>query len=209
MKTAEQAYALLTEGNHRYANDSTHRNDAVNRTRGHEFIKQQSPHTIVVGCSDSRVPVEMIFDQGFGDLFVVRVAGNILAPSLVGSVEFAAAELGSRLVVVLGHRHCGAIGATIKSAQESRTDMSPNVHAIVDTIRSNLSGLVDLNSGIDEQELSLQAMRANVSASTEFLRRQSPVLGPLIENEGLQVLGAEFDVETGKVDFFDGVPLDA
>lgn len=209
MKTATQAYALLVEGNDRYVHNSSHKDQTINRTSRHQFIKEQRPHTIVVGCSDSRVPVEMIFDQGFGDLFVIRVAGNILAPSLVGSIEFAAAEFGSRLVVVLGHRQCGAIGAMIKNHQESRTDMSPNVHVIVDTIRNNVSGLVDLDSSADQDELNFQTMRANVSASSKYLRHRSTVLSPLIEKEGLQVLGAEFDVETGKVDFFDGVPFQA
>jgi len=210
MKTATEAYALLTEGNLRYSGQSSNKAQSQRQlSDGHQFIAQQRPHTIVIGCSDSRVPVELIFDQGFGDLFVVRVAGNILAPSLVGSVEFAAAEFGSRLVVVLGHRHCGAIGATINCIQQSQQAPSPNINVIVDTISQNVADLFDNNNAADlsADELNLQAMRANVAASANFLRRESPVLKPLIENEGLQVIGAEFDVETGVVDFFDGAPL--
>lgn len=210
MKSAAEAYTLLAEGNLRYSGHTFDRTQSENRLKnGHEFIEQQRPHTIVVGCSDSRVPVELIFDQGFGDLFVVRVAGNILAPSLVGSVEFAAAEFGSRLVVVLGHRHCGAIGATIKSIKDASAAPSPNINVIVETISRNVASLFDNENvdNLDADALSFQAMRTNVTASAQYLRHQSPVLTPLIENDGLQVVGAEFDVETGVVDFFDGVPF--
>lgn len=210
MKTAAQAYTLLAEGNLRYSGQSSDKSPSLGSSNnGHRFIEQQRPHTIVIGCSDSRVPVEMIFDQGLGDIFVVRVAGNILAPSLVGSVEFAAAEFGSRLVVVLGHRRCGAVGATINSIQQAQAAPSPNINAIVEAISGNVSDLFDANGSteLSAEELSFQAMRANVAASTHFLRNESSVLTPLIQNEGLQVIGAEFDIETGVVDFFDGVPF--
>ena len=212
MKTAAESYALLTEGNTRYSGNSSDKAQPQGRLDiGHEFIEQQRPHTIIVGCSDSRVPVERVFDQGAGDLFVVRVAGNILAPALVGSVEFAAAEFGSRLVVVLGHRHCGAIGATIKKIQESADVPSPNINVIVDTISSNVASLFEdeKSKDLSADEFNFEAMRTNVKASAEFLRNESPILKPLIQTDGLRVVGAEFDVKTGVVDFFDGVPLDA
>ena len=205
MKTASEALTLLREGNERFANDSLDPAVISSRSPRQNFIKQQRPHTIVVGCSDSRVPAEMVFDQGLGDLFVVRVAGNIIAPSQVGSVEFAAAEFGTRLVVVLGHTHCGAVGATIRNIQEPAGEHSPNIMAIVERIRPHILGLVESDSHTNSDDLHHQAMRANVRASAEHLRNGSNLLATLIETEGLRVVGAEYDVETGLVGFFDGL----
>ncbi len=208
MKTASDALALLRIGNERFANDLQDREVLARRSPRQNFIQQQRPHTIIVGCSDSRVPAEMVFDQGLGDLFVVRVAGNIIAPSQVGSVEFAAAQFGTRLVVVLGHTHCGAVGATIRSIQEPDGEHSPNIMAIVDRIRPHVIDLVEAAATTDDTTLQNQAMRANVKASVKQLQQGSQVLETLIQDDGLRVVGAEYNIETGRVEFFDGVPIE-
>ncbi|MCB1215118.1 MAG: carbonic anhydrase, partial [Deltaproteobacteria bacterium] len=157
------------------------------------------------GCSDSRAPVELIFNQGLGDLFVIRVAGNIVAPSLVGSVEFAAAYFGTRLVVVMGHSKCGAVSATLEELKRPTESQSPNLHSIVDRIRPSVETL--LKAGIsDEQALIEQAVRANIRASADHLRHGSPILEEMIQKDDLLVVGAEYSLASGEVDFFDGVP---
>jgi len=170
MRNAADALTLLREGNERFANNLIDRDVLASQSPRHNFVEHQRPHTIIVGCSDSRVPAEIVFDQGLGDLFVVRVAGNVIAPSQVGSVEFAASEFDTRLVVVLGHTRCGAISATIRSIQETSDDHSPNVLAIVDRIRPHIVGLVEDSSVGDEAELARRATRANVRASVDHLR---------------------------------------
>ena len=166
----------------------------------------QHPFAIILGCSDSRVPAELVFDQGLGDLFVIRVAGNIVAPSQVGSVEFAAARCGSRLVVVLGHSQCGAILATLEELRKPTADQSPNLHAIVDRVRPSVEGLLATDLRHDDNELVKQAVRANIRASVDHLRHGSRVLEQLIQDDGLVVVGAEYSLETGIVDFYDGPP---
>jgi carbonic anhydrase len=170
-----------------------------------ELAAGQQPFAIILGCSDSRVPAEIVFDQGLGDLFVIRVAGNIVAPSQVGSVEFAAARYGTRLVVVLGHSQCGAILATIEELRMPSERQSPNLHAIVDRVRPSVEALLARASGQDTELLVEQAVRANIRASVHHLRHGSPVLEQLIRDEGVLVVGAEYSLETGVVDFFDGV----
>jgi len=169
-------------------------------------VVEQEPFAIILGCSDSRVPVERVFDQGAGDLFVIRVAGNVVAPPLVGSVEFAAEQFRTPLVVVLGHSMCGAIRATLQELENLDQNISPNLGSIVNSIRPSLEPL--LGSGLDRDELVAQAVRANICASANALRNDSPLLEGLIEREGLLVVGAEYSLETGKVDFFDGIPID-
>jgi carbonic anhydrase len=170
------------------------------------LVDGQEPFAIILGCSDSRVPAEIVFDQGLGDLFVIRVAGNIVAPSQVGSVEFAAARYGTRLVVVLGHSSCGAILATLEEVRRRSEDQSRNLRTIVDRIRPWVEALLTTDLGHDEEALVRQAVRANIRASVDHLRHGSDVLEQLIQKEGLLVVGAEYSLETGVVDFFDGVP---
>ncbi|MGH7580973.1 MAG: carbonic anhydrase, partial [Gemmatimonadales bacterium] len=157
----------------------------------------------ILGCSDARVPAEMVFDQGLGDLFVIRVAGNIVAPSQVGSVEFAAARFGTRLVVVLGHSRCGAILATIEELLRPTADQSRNLQAIVDRVRPSVEGLLATDLRHDPDALVTQGVRANIRASVNHLRHGSPVLEQLIQAEGLLVVGAEYSLETGVVEFLD------
>jgi carbonic anhydrase len=196
---ADDALQRLRAGNRRFVS---------NRRSSDAFVSHtgQQPFAIILGCSDSRVPAEIVFDQGLGDLFVIRVAGNIVAPSQVGSVEFAAARYGTRLVVVLGHSQCGAILATIEELRMPSERQSPNLHAIVDRVRPSVEGLLARASGQDMEQLVQQAVRANIRASVNHLRHGSPVLEQLIRDEGVLIVGAEYSLETGVVEFFDGQP---
>jgi len=166
----------------------------------------QEPFAIVLGCSDARVPAELVFGQGFGDLFVIRVAGNIVAPSQVGSVEFAAARFGTRLAVVLGHTQCGAILATVEALRGPTHQPSPNLRSIVDRIRPVVEPLLATPLAQQAEALVAQAVRANIRAAADHLRHGSALLEGLIAREGLLIVGAEYCLETGVVDFFDGVP---
>ena len=205
MTSAQEALERLREGNRRFASDVRSRDTLLSHSRRAELAKEQQPFAIILGCSDSRVPAEIVFDQGLGDLFVIRVAGNIVAPSQVGSVEFAAAQFGTRLVVVLGHSQCGAILATLKELQQPTANQSRNLRSIVDRIRPSVEGLLKTELGHDLDALVRHAVRANVSASVDHLRHGSEVLEQLVEDAGLLVVGAEYSLETGVVEFFDGV----
>jgi carbonic anhydrase len=169
------------------------------------MAKEQKPFAIILGCSDSRVPTEIIFDQGLGDLFVIRVAGNIVAPSQVDSVEFAATQFGARLIVVLGHSQCGAVQATLEELRHPAESDSHNPRSIVARIRPAVEALLRTDLKQDQDALVTLAIRANVSASVDHLRHGSELVEQLIKNEGLLVVGAEYSVETGVVEFFDGV----
>ncbi|HEU4799833.1 MAG TPA: carbonic anhydrase [Gemmatimonadales bacterium] len=165
----------------------------------------QEPIAIILGCSDARVPAELVFDQGLGDLFVIRVAGNIVAPSQVGSVEFAAERFGTRLVVVLGHTQCGAIAATIEELQRPAANRSRNLSSIVDRVKPSVQALMSTELGNDLGALSRQAIQLNIRASVDHLRHGSGVLEQLGQQEGLRVVGAEYDVESGAVEFLDSL----
>lgn len=202
MPTAHDALEKLREGNRRFASNVRALDVYLSHTRRAELASGQQPFAIVLGCSDSRVPAEIVFDQGLGDLFVIRVAGNIVAPSQVGSVEFAAARYGARLVVVLGHSQCGAVLATIEELQRP-TEHSRNIRAIVDRVRPAVESLMATELRHDPEALVQQAVRANIRASVDHLRHGSEVLEQLIAEDGLLVVGAEYSLETGVVEFFD------
>jgi carbonic anhydrase len=204
MISAREALERLKEGNLRFASGQAG-TDAVN-TQVHDrsWTDGQAPFAVVLGCSDSRVPVEVVFDQGFGSLFVIRVAGNIVAPSQIGSIEFAAERFGTRLVVVMGHTQCGAIDATLEVLRKPKDKPSPNLLSIVDRIRPSVEGLLQTELKNDEPALVRAAERANVRASVDHLRHGSRVLEELILKDGLLVVGAEYSLETGMVDFFFG-----
>ena len=206
MIPAKQALEQLREGNRRFVAEVRSLDAFPNRARRRELTAGQEPFAIILGCSDSRVPAEIVFDQGLGDLFVIRVAGNIVAPSQVGSVEFAAERFGTRLVVVMGHSKCGAIEATLEELARPSEDQSRNLRAIVDRIRPAVEPLLSTPLGQHSDALLHQAVRANVRASASHLRHGSEILEQLIQTEGLLVVGAEYSLETGVVDFFDGVP---
>ena len=202
---ARDALLRLREGNQRYVSNVRSLDSLLSHTRRAEMAAGQQPFAIVLGCSDSRVPAEVVFDQGLGDLFVIRVAGNIVAPSQVGSVEFAAARYGTRLVIVMGHSQCGAILATIESIESPGGTESKNLRSIVDRVRPSVEGLIDAKSTRDRDDLIRKAVRANVRVSANQLRNGSQVLEQLIAKDGLRVVGAEYSLETGSVDFFDDI----
>ncbi len=207
MIDAKEALQRLRGGNLRFATGSRSGDSLTSQARRTEVAAGQEPFAVILGCSDSRVPVELVFDQGLGDLFVIRVAGNIIAPSLVGSVEFAAERFGTRLVVVLGHSRCGAILATLEQLQQPPSrGGSPNLSSIVDRVRPSVQELLATDLRSDPEALVKHAVRANIRASASHLRHGSYVIEELSTSAGLLVVGAEYSLETGIVDFFDGVP---
>jgi carbonic anhydrase len=207
MVSPRDALERLREGNLRFASDERGPEVFVGHDRRTELAAGQDPFAIILGCSDSRVPAEIIFDQGLGDLFVIRVAGNIVAPSQVGSVEFAAARFSTNLVVVLGHSQCGAISATIEELQRPEENQSRNLRSIVDRVRPSVEALLATDLKHDLPALAEEAIRANIRASVDQLRHGSEVLEQLIREQGLLIVGAEYSLETGLVDFFEGAVL--
>ena len=205
MISALEALDRLRDGNRRFVSDNRDQSIPADPARRRELVGGQEPFAIILGCSDSRVPAELVFDQGLGDLFVIRVAGNIVAPSQVGSVEFAADRFGTRLVVVLGHTLCGAIYATLEELERPTENRSPNLHSIVERIRPVFDALLDTGLREDRDALLRKATRANIRASASHLRHGSQILEQLIQQNGLMVVGAEYCLETGVVDFFDGL----
>ena len=199
MISSHEALERLRDGNRRFV--------AGMRDARHALIQEQAPFAIVLGCSDARVPAELVFGQGFGDLFVIRVAGNIVAPSQVGSVEFAAARFGTRLVVVLGHTQCGAVLATVDELRQPTRQASPGLRSIVERIRPAVQPLLTTSARDDPEELIARAVRANIRVAADQLRHGSAILERLIADEGLQVVGAEYCLQTGVVEFFDGVSV--
>ncbi len=209
MATALEALARLQAGNQRFvAGQGTAAAQSAPGRRD-ELVTGQAPFAVVLGCSDSRVPAEIVFDQGLGDLFVIRVAGNVVAPSQIGSVEFAVDRFGTRLVVVLGHSQCGAVQATIEELKRPSANRSPNLGSIVNRIRPAVEPLVEL-AALDDQDgsdgLMNRAVRANIRAAADRLRHGSQILEQMITEQGLLVVGAEYSLETGEVEFFDGAP---
>jgi len=202
MLTAAEALARLREGNRRFAAHQSS-SDSPDHARRAALAAGQEPFAIILGCSDSRVPAELVFDQGFGDLFVIRVAGNIVAPSQVGSVEFAASRFGTRLVVVLGHSGCGAITATLEVITGRAANQSRNLRSIVNRVRPSVETLLARRYDQDQDALINDAVQANVRASVNHLRHGSELLEELRMHDGLMVVGAEYSLETGIVTFFD------
>jgi carbonic anhydrase len=201
--SAKEAMARLVEGNGRYVKNVRSVDSMLSHSR--RDIDTQRPFAIVLGCSDSRAPAEVVFDLGLGDLFVIRVAGNIVAPSQVGSVEFAAERFGTRLVVVMGHTSCGAIDAAIEAVVRDEGPASRNLMSIVDRVRPSIESLVHTELASDPVRLRREAMRANVRASVSHLRYSSEIIERLVDEGQLVVVGSELDLTTGEVTFFDGV----
>jgi carbonic anhydrase len=206
MISASEALERLREGNRRFVSDVRGSAALVTQTRRSELAEGQEPFAIILGCSDSRVPAEIVFDQGLGDLFVIRVAGNIVASSQIGSVEFAAERFCTPLVVVLGHSRCGAVLATLEELMRPREKQSRNLRSIVDRIRPSVEGLLATELRHDSEALVRHAVRANIRASANQVRHGSDVLEELIQEGRVLVVGAEYSLETGCVDFFDGLP---
>lgn len=206
MIAAAEALERLREGNRRFVSAAGRGDAIIDARRRRELASGQEPFAIVLGCSDSRVPAEIVFDQGLGDLFVIRVAGNVVAPSQVGSVEFAAETFGTRLVVVLGHSGCGAVAATLEDLARPLDSRSRNIRSIVDRIRPAVEPLLAAGLADRPEVLAHEAVRANIRASAAHLRHGSQLLEQLIDEQELCVVGAEYSLDSGEVDFFDGVP---
>ena len=198
MLEADLALQRLKEGNELFRSGSSHiEADEANRL---ELVEKQNPFAIVLGCSDSRIPPELIFAQGLGDLFVIRVAGNIAAPSQIGSIEFAAEKFGTKLIVVLGHTFCGAIKATIEELESPSERSSPNLQAIVNSIKHGIEASLINSDPFDDKVA--KAVRANVQSTIDELTNKSEILKRKVAEEGLKIVGAEYCLETGVVEFF-------
>ena len=202
MIPAIEALSRLKEGNARFVSGNTQLDPHFMRKERNQLVSGQAPFAVVLGCSDSRVPVEIVFDQGLGDLFVIRVAGNVVALSQIGSVEFAAVNFGVRLVVVLGHTQCGAIKATLDDLRHPTPNPSRNLASIVDRVRPSVAGLLDTELRNDPDALEAAAVRSNVRVSVGGLRHGSEILENLIDTDDLMIVGAEYSLESGEVDFF-------
>lgn len=207
MIDARKALERLREGNRRFVSGAWDPEGLAGQARRAELVTAQEPFAIILGCSDSRVPAEIVFAQGVGDLFVIRVAGNVVASSQIGSIEFAAEQFGTRLIVVLGHSNCGAVLTTLEELERPMAGRSPNLRSIVERIRPSVEALQETEVRQAPLELLGRAVRANIRAAANQLRNGSPVLEMLIQREGLLVVGAEYSLETGVVDFFDGLPM--
>ena len=201
---ATKALARLMQGNKRFVKNRRTGILAVHRDVRRLMLKSRGPFAIILSCSDSRAPAEILFDQGLGDLFVIRVAGNIVAPSLIGSVEFAAATTQARLVVVMGHTQCGAIQATFDAVAGKKPVIAENIVDIVNRISPHIERLITRKKGSHKREDVLRdAVRANVLASANHLRNGSQFLEKMVRKNELLIVGAEYDIETAVVDFFD------
>ncbi len=198
---AEEALARLRQGNTRHVADTPQRTVLGRSALRHDLASGQAPFAVVLGCADSRAAAEIVFDQDVGDLFVVRVAGHVVAPAELGSIEFAAENLGARLVVVMGHSRCGAVGATLAQIRAPDPDLSPNLLALVDHIRPAVLPVLERIGDATEAEIIEAAVRANVYGAMHALEAHSPSLARLKREEGLRIVGAEYDLDTGAVEF--------
>jgi len=207
MNSAEQALEHLREGNRRFVSGPGDGGVHGHRGRRGDQIVDQRPIAVVLGCSDSRVLPELVFDQGIGDLFVVRVAGNVVTPTQIGSIEFAVERFGTRLVVVLGHSRCGAVEATLDYLRSPGHNVSSNLHSIIDHIRPSVEDLLVSPLAQDRESLSRHAIRAHIGCCANRLRRESGILENLGAEDGLVVVGAEYAMESGVVEFFDEIPI--
>ena len=206
MIKAEEALQRLQEGNRRFSTDLRRPNEThISQVRREELVQNQEPFAIVLGCSDSRVPVEIVFDQGLGDLFVIRVAGNIAVPSVISSIEYAVTRCGTRLIVVLGHSSCGAVLTTIQHHKKENKDALTTKNPIIDFIMPSVEQTMKLDTDQNVEALVEKVVKANINCSIESMQRDSDILRPLIKNDGLQIVGAEYALETGCVHFFESV----
>lgn len=203
MAPADQALQRLHEGNARFVERIESAQPVTPDTAPVTLPREQHPMAIILGCADARVPAELVFDQGLGDLFVIRVAGNIVAPSGIGSMEFAASRFGTRLIVVLGHTECGAVTATVEELLRPAGEQSPNLTAIVNRVRPAIAPVVECCGHSDTAAIVPEAVRANIRHSVQQIRESSEVLGRLMRDDGLKIVGAEYDLASGRVSFLD------
>ena len=205
MISATEAINRLQEGNKRFSNGIRLNDSHIDQNRRNGLLAGQEPFAIILGCSDSRAPVEIIFDQGLGDLFVIRVAGHIVTPSILGSIEYGVEVLGARLVVVLGHSLCGAVTTALEDLADQTEGLSPNLREIVDSIQTAVSKLMETEIRLDMEALVRRAVRENVRASVKQLQQGSRILKEKIAKGGLMVVGAEYSLETGEVAFLENL----
>lgn len=198
--TPEKALGFLKEGNERFLN-----NLRINRNLlqlVNETAEQQFPFVAILSCSDSRISPELIFDQGLGDIFSIRLAGNVASPNAIGSMEYACAELGSKLVVVLGHTNCGAVKAACDDVSFG------NMNFLLEHIRFAISletkSLQNRNS--QNKGFVNNVARLNVLHNMETIVESSSILREMLENEEIDIIGAMYDIETGRVSFLEDVP---
>ena len=203
MISATKALARLRDGNRRFVAGDLNSETLSSPARRNTLVEDQRPFAIILGCSDSRVPAEIVFDQGLGDLFVIRVAGNVVAPSQIGSIEYCAERYGTLLVVVLGHSNCGAVEATLEQLQRPSENRSPNLVSIVGRIQPAVQGLLEGDDILDAGQLMQRAVRANIHASVEQLQHGSEILEQLVQRGQLLIMGAEYSLQTGEVEFLD------
>lgn len=203
MISALDALLRLRDGNRRFTARQVDTQSMARRVHEAGISDGQHPFAIILACSDSRVPTELIFDQGIGDLFVIRVAGNVVATTQIGSIEFAAKQFGTKLVVVLGHSNCGAVIATLKELALKESQSSPNLRAIIDRIRPIVEPILETRKDDEDHGVIRDSVLANVHASVEKLSHGSLILERLIENGELRITGAVYSIETGLVEFFD------
>ena len=192
----------LMEGNQRFVTNARLADATLGHLRRTEIATNQKPFAVILGCSDSRVPAELVFDQGLGDLFVIRVAGNIVAPSQLASVEFAAQAFGTALVVVLGHSNCGAVSATLDDLTPDRPEAPQTLNSIISRIRPVVVPLVELGSvnQLPREAIMRAAVRANIRASVDAIQRGTALLEKMVTAGDMLVVGAEYDLQTGKVE---------
>lgn len=202
VNNAEQALQMLKDGNARFVESLKNPNATL--LASNALTDVHEPYAIILGCSDARVPAEIIFDQSLGDLFVIRVAGNVVAPSQIGSVEFATEKFGTKLVVVLGHSHCGAVTACVETLINPEQYFSPNLQSIVDRIRPSVYNLHEIytanGQAVDVNELVERGIKANVRMSVSQLKHGSRALEDLVNSGQLLIVGAVYSLQTGKVE---------
>ena len=206
MIAPEDALLRLQEGNARFVSGDIASGPQHYRVSREQIVADQHPYAIVIGCSDSRVPVEIVFDQGLGDLFVIRIAGNVISKTQLGSIEFAALNFGARLVVVLGHTGCGAVTAAYAAVEGGEEQESENFRVLLDQIRPAVKRAIERDGSCAFPALIDRVGRENVRLAVDEIRNSSGIIRRLVDDEGLLVVGAEYSLATGAVAFFNQEP---
>ena len=199
----EEALRRLTEGNRLYAADQLPENHHAHAVNRRHTIHQQKPFAIILGCSDSRVPIEIVFGQSLGDLFVVRNAGYVLNDHVLGSIDMAVSTFGSSLLLVLAHSNCGAVTAAVEASLEGARPVSPAMQTIIDDIRPAVEAVRD------EADVIEAAISFHVQRTAAQLRATQPIIAPAVARGELMVVAAEYHLSTGLVSILDGAPLSA
>ena len=190
----EAALKMLEQGNKRFISAGFSRPNQNAKRRVETADKGQNPFAVILSCADSRVPVEVLFDRGIGDIFVIRDAGNIATTTDIGSIEFAVDHLGTPLVVVLGHSKCGAVSAAVQGGEAP-----PNIKAIVDFIAPAVTTAKDANPDKTGEALVPAAITANVWQATADIFKNSPLIREKVKEGKLKLVGATYDIKSGKV----------